>query len=143
EHSVLKAFQDSGPSTVCERSGSGMTSTGTGLLKGRTSAATLVVSRAGPTSNQLRGALKAIGFMKLTACSSHVAGLDRIKGRNFPLVIFDAASTDMPTCDFITQALALDQTSILIAVSSEPRIDDIFSLLRAGARGFVVSPFTV
>lgn len=114
-----------------------------GVLKARTNVSTLVISRSGPASNQIRGALKSIGFMKLTACSTHVAGLDRIKGRNFQLVIFDAANTDMPAAEFVSQALGLDGTSVLIAVSSEPRIDDIFGLLRVGARGFVVAPFTI
>lgn len=113
------------------------------MFKSRTGVSTLVISKTGQTSNQVRSALKTIGFSKMTACATHVSGLDRIKGRNFQLVMFDAQVTDMPVIDFVKQALELDPNSILIAVSSEPRIDDVFGLLRAGARGFVVIPFTI
>jgi len=103
----------------------------------------LVIAKTGQTSNQIRSALKTIGFTKLTACGTHVSGLERFKSRNFPLVVFDSAYTDMPVAEFVQQTCELDKTSILIAVSAEPRIDDIFGLLRAGARGFVVHPFTI
>jgi hypothetical protein len=113
------------------------------MFKMRTNVSALVIARTGQTSNQLRSALKTIGFNRLTACSSHVAGLERIKTRNYQLVMFDAKPTDMPVMDFVRQALELDQHSILIAVSDQPRIDDVFGLLRSGARGFVVTPFTI
>ncbi len=113
------------------------------VLKARSNVAVMVISKSGQLSNQLRSTLKSIGFTKLTACSSHVAGIDRIKGRTYPLIVFEAQPTDMPTHDFVKQALELDPKSVLIAISNEPRIDDVFGLLRAGARGFVVSPFTI
>ena len=61
----------------------------------------------------------------------------------FTLVVFDALSTDMPTIDFVNQALELDENMLLIPLSGEPQVDDVFGLLRSGARGFVVLPFTV
>jgi len=113
------------------------------VLKARSNVAVLVVTKSGQLSNQLRSTLKSVGFNKLTACASHVAGLDRVKARNFPLIVFDAQPTDMPTHDFVKQVIELDPKTVMIAVSAEPRIDDVFGLLRSGARGFVVSPFTI
>ena len=66
-----------------------------------------------------------------------------MKGRNFEIVFFDAKSSDMPTIEFVKSAIELGDKAILIAMSGEPRIDDVFGMLRAGARGFVVMPFTI
>ena len=103
----------------------------------------LVLAQNGTTSNQLRQALKTIGFNQISAAPTHVTGLDRIRSRDFGLVLFESSTTDMPPLDFVTQAMAMDNTSFLIAVSNEPRVDDVFGLLRAGARGFLAIPFTV
>ncbi len=103
----------------------------------------LVIAQNGTTSNQVRQALKTIGFSMISAAPTHVSGLDRIRGRDYGLVVFDASSTDMPALDFVTQAIGLDDSSFLIALSGEPRVDDVFGLLRAGARGFLALPFNV
>ena len=113
------------------------------LLHKRHNINVLVISSNGTVSNQIRGALKNIGFNKLSAIASHVGGLDRMKGRNFEIVFFDCKSSDMATMDFVREAIALGDKAILIAMSGEPRIDDVFGLLRMGARGFVVQPFTI
>ena len=79
----------------------------------------------------------------MSTASSHAAALDKNKVRNFTHILFDAKSTDMPALDFVTLMIELDPKCILIAISEQPRIDDVFGLLRAGARGFVVPPFTI
>lgn len=112
-------------------------------LQTRSSATVLVVSKNGNVSNQVRSALKSLGFAKLSAVGSHVQAIDRIRSRSFNLVIFEAAGVDMPALDFVKQCAELDASQLLIAVSGQPRIDDVFGLLRAGARGFIVPPFTV
>jgi DNA-binding response OmpR family regulator len=103
----------------------------------------LVVCANGPANSQLRQALKSIGYVKVTAASSHVQGLDRAKDRNFAMIFFDAEASDMPAVDFVTAVAALEDGSTLIALSAQPRVDDIFSLLRSGAKGFLVTPFNV
>jgi DNA-binding response OmpR family regulator len=103
----------------------------------------LVICANGTVSNQVRQALKTVGFSMISAAPSHVTGVDRIKGRDFALILFDAVGSDMPALDFVTQAVGLDSNSTLIAISAEPRVDDVFGLLRNGARGFLALPFTV
>ena len=103
----------------------------------------LVIARNGNLSNQVRACLKNLGFSKLSAVGTHVGGLDRMKSRNFQLAIFDAVGTDMAASDFVREALTLDSKQVLIALSTQPQIDDVFGLLRAGARGYVVCPFTI
>src|SRR5262249_17740033 len=69
--------------------------------------------------------------------------LDRLRGRQFHLIVFEAAGIGMPTADFVRQAIKIDPEIVLVACSTEPRIDDVFSLLKLGARGMVIPPFTV
>ncbi|MCB0324692.1 MAG: response regulator [Bdellovibrionales bacterium] len=112
----------------------------------RSAAAILVVIRSNHINNQLRMALKTLGFAKLTSVAAHSAGLERLKslsfGRKYDFVLYDAKDTDMPAVEFVQKAVETEPDSILIAASAEPRIDDVFGQLRAGARGFLVLPFT-
>lgn len=110
---------------------------------GRQSIPVLVVVQNGTISNQVRQALKTIGFSTVSAAPSHIVAMDRVRGRDFPLIIFDAISSDMPSVDFVTQTLVMDPNSIMIPLSGEPQVDDVFGLLRSGARGFIALPFTV
>lgn len=103
----------------------------------------LVVCAQGSTSGQVRQALKSVGYSNIASAPSHLQGLNKTRLRNFSHVLFDAKHTDMPTVDFVQQMLELDPKSALIAISEQPRIDDVFGLLRLGARGFVVPPFTI
>jgi len=102
----------------------------------------MVVCSQGATSSQVRQALKSLGFMQMSTASSHLAAIEKIKVRNFTHVIFDAKTTDMPSLDFVKLIIEMDANSIMIAISEQPRIDDVFGLLRNGARGFLVPPFT-
>jgi DNA-binding NarL/FixJ family response regulator len=101
----------------------------------------LVVCAQGMASTQLRQALKALGFPQISAAPSHVAALDRAKSRPFTHIVFDAKSSDMPAIEFVEKMIELESSAIMIAISDQPKIDDVFGLLRAGARHFLVPPF--
>ncbi len=103
----------------------------------------LVVSAKSGTSSQLRQSLKSLGFTQISVVPSHVQAIERIKTRNFTHYMFEAKSTDMPSVEFVKAVIEMDANSVMIAVSEEPRIDDVFGLLRAGARAFLVPPLTV
>jgi len=103
----------------------------------------LVVAQKALTSSQLRQSLKSLGFTQISVVTSHVQAIDRLKTRNFSHHLFDAKVTDMPPVEFVKQVMEMDPNSIMIAVSEEPRIDDVFGLLKAGARAFLVPPLTV
>ncbi|MCB0324811.1 MAG: hypothetical protein KDD69_14610 [Bdellovibrionales bacterium] len=106
------------------------------------SSAVMVICRKGDHSHQIRMALKTLGFTNLTSVVSHGMGLERLKTRNFQFVVFDAKRTDMTPGEFVTQAAKVEEGLIMIAASTNPKIDDVFGLLRAGARGFLAMPFT-
>lgn len=109
----------------------------------RSTSSVLVVCNNGTISNQLRQSLKTLGFTKLASVPTHVAALDRIKARNIPLILLDAKATDMESAEFVEKVISEDENCLMIAISGEPRVDDVFSVLRAGARGFLAVPFTV
>ena len=103
----------------------------------------LVVTSNALTNDQLRQSLLGLGYTQISRAPTHVQGLEKIKERNFDAILFDARGTDQVPIEFVQHALAWDERCVLIALSAEPKIDDVFGLLGAGARGFVVLPFTV
>lgn len=103
----------------------------------------LVVCSNGERSSQLRQCMKTLGFGEVSAAPNHTESIERFKFRKFTHVMFDAASKEMPVYDFVKLLLDLDEECILIAVSESPRVDDVFGLLRSGARHFLVVPFTI
>lgn len=90
----------------------------------------------------LRQSLVSLGFDSISGAQTHAQGLERIQTRTFPLIIFEAGATNIPTREFAIAARRLDEDSTLIALSGAPRIDDVFELLKVGARSFLVTPFT-
>lgn len=102
----------------------------------------LVVHPNSTTNNQLRQTLKLLGFAQISGAPSHVVGLEREQERRFTHVFFDAKGSDMPALEFVQKSFELDEATVLVAVSLEPKVDDVFGLLSAGATGFLVVPFT-
>ncbi len=103
----------------------------------------LVVCANSNTNNQIRQTLKALGFAQISSAPSHIVGLERARDRKFTHVFYDARSSDMPASEFVEKIIEGDEECTLIAVSGEPRVDDVFGQLSAGSRGFLVVPFTV
>ncbi|MDD2943498.1 MAG: hypothetical protein PHC51_11110 [bacterium] len=108
----------------------------------RANLSVLVVHSNSMIMNQIRQSLKTLGFMKITSCPSHMAGLDRIKTRTFPVIFMEAKATDMPVIEFVCKVLEMDGESAMIAITAQPKIDDVFGFLKHGGKGFLVCPFT-
>jgi CheY-like chemotaxis protein len=104
------------------------------------------MSRHKENAQQLQLALKSLGYGRIVSVSTHGQALERINsiahGKKFSFVLFDAKDSDIGAHDFVKAALHLEADSILIPTSHEPHIDDVFGLLREGARAFLVLPFT-
>lgn len=116
---------------------------GKSISYGRQGFKVLVVCANGERSSQVRQCLKNLGFSEISAAPNHIEALERFKFRKFTHVLFDAVSKDMPANEFVAQIAEMDKDSIMVAVSESPRVDDVFGLLRAGARHYLVVPFTV
>lgn len=95
------------------------------------------------TLMQLRQCLNSLGYRHIMQSSSHYNALERMRERSFSLVFFEASSSNVKAADFVHSARKLDDKSLLIAVSGAPRVDDVFGLLREGARHYIVLPFDV
>lgn len=121
----------------------GKTGSGKSIAHDRGQFSVLVVVNNSNTSRQIRQAMKSLGFSQISSVATHIAAFDRGQGRHFTHVIFDAKGTDMPGMAFVDRFIKYEPEVVMIAVSDQPRIDDVFGLLRCGARGFIVPPFTV
>ena len=103
---------------------------------------TLIVASDRHLGPQIRQSLSGLGFKSISVAISHGQALERLRDRHFPLVLFEATASNVAPKDFVIAAKNLEQDSTLIALSNEPRIDQVFELLSLGTRSFLVLPFT-
>lgn len=109
----------------------------------RRQAAVLVVDGDALDRNNLRSALKSLGYGGIADAPSHLAAMEKLGERNFSHVIFDAREIDCPVREWLTKVLVVEPLAVAIPTSSDPSIDDVFDLLVAGARGYLCKPFTI
>ena len=110
--------------------------------KERTNASVLIVETDRNERQNMRTALKQLGFGGISDVPNHLTALERLQDRPITHIIFDAKKTNMPPSEFVTKVMETDPNIIMIPSSSDPNIDDVFDLLVLGARGYLVKPFT-
>ncbi|MCB0352007.1 MAG: response regulator [Bdellovibrionales bacterium] len=111
--------------------------------KERANAVILTVEPDRNERQNIRTALKQLGFGGITDCPTHSAALEKMQERRITHIIFDAKKTNMPTTEFVSKVVEYDPNVVLIPASFEPNVDDVFDLLVLGARGYLCKPFTV
>lgn len=89
----------------------------------------------------LRHILMNLGYANVTEAPDHAAALARLEQRPCTHIIFEAKRTNMPAAEFLNKVLAMDAKVVAIPSSIDPTVDDVFGLLCAGARGYIVRPF--
>jgi response regulator RpfG family c-di-GMP phosphodiesterase len=110
----------------------------------RSRASVLVVESDASERNNMRTALKALGYGTIADAPSHAAALEKLNDRKFTHIIFEAKKTNMPAKEFLARVLeATSDRVVCIPSSYEPNVDDVFDLLIMGARGYLVKPFTI
>jgi two-component system, chemotaxis family, chemotaxis protein CheY len=109
---------------------------------GRSTVPVLVVCGNGTLTSQACQAAKSIGFINVSAAPNFTQAISRLRARKFAIIFYDVRLKDMPCEAFVKQVMALESGATLIALSKEPRVDDVFALLKWGTRGFVTYPFT-
>jgi two-component system, chemotaxis family, chemotaxis protein CheY len=107
----------------------------------RNKAEILIVESDSNDRNNMRSAVKSLGYGGVSDAPNHAAALERIQQRRFSHVVFDARKTNMPPREFLQKVLTLDAATICIPSSYQPNVDDVFDLLMIGARGYLVKPF--
>jgi DNA-binding NarL/FixJ family response regulator len=103
----------------------------------------LIVMPEGPESNGIFEILKGLNFGRVSRTQSHAKALLRVQDELFTHVILDSRPTDMTPTDCIKSLLRKDEDIKCIPASYQPALDDVFSMLMAGASGFVVFPFSI
>ncbi len=107
-------------------------------------ASSILVVEADPNHrNNMRNALKTLGYGVISDAPNHTTALERMKERRFTHVLFDAKKSNMEPKDFLRVVLEGDSATVAIPTSGQPSIDDVFDLFVMGAKGFVVKPFTI
>ncbi len=101
----------------------------------------LVVCEHIGTSNQLRVGLRGLGIEHVFT-PANMSGISKLTERKFTHVFFDLGRMEPETLSFARKILEIDAEVTLIAVATEPRVDQIFRLLQVGARGCLVVPFS-
>lgn len=109
----------------------------------RNRASVLVVETDSLERNNLRTALKSLGYGAIADAPNHATALEKFNDRKFSHVIFDAKKTKYPMKDWLTKVFEIDPTITAIPASSNPSVDDVFDLLVLGAKGYLVKPFTM
>ena len=106
------------------------------------SAPVLIASPNCSICTRLKESLRQLGFERVHASSSHREALERAEQEPFSHVFFDGEETDLPPVAFVEKMCVTQNDLSLIGVSDELQVDHVFELLRAGARGFLVPPFS-
>jgi two-component system chemotaxis response regulator CheY len=109
----------------------------------RARASILLVEPEALERNNLRTALRTLGFGSVTEAPTHVAALDKFNDRKFSHIIFDAKKTNYPMKEWLSKVFEYDPTVIALPSSANPSVDDVFDLLVIGAKGYLVKPFTI
>lgn len=91
---------------------------------------------------QLKRLLSELGFLQISQVQKHGEAIERSALTRFTHVFFDSRPSDMEPTDFIKAMTERFPESGLIAIASSMDVDGVFGLLQAGARSFLVVPFT-
>ncbi len=95
------------------------------------------------TMTPLRSALKSIGFQTVVPLATLTEGLLAAKVPGTTHALFDVNIADLPGEQFVREALAANPNLIIVVITENPGADNVFDLLRAGARGFLLIPPTL
>ncbi len=103
----------------------------------------LIIEKDTTERNNLKSALKNVGFENISDAPDHLTALEKLEQRHFSHVIFNATETTIPMDVFISKLLEMENDVIAIPASYQPEIDNVFDMMIHGTRGFLVKPFTL
>lgn len=104
-----------------------------------------LVSPKGTLNSQIRTALMQIGFNKISLSNSYLDALTESKSTTPAIVFFDGENPDssnVPAQKFVGEMTKIGRSPALIAFFVKPSGQKLFELLKCGAKGFLLAPFT-
>jgi hypothetical protein len=110
--------------------------------KERQSAEILICEERMNERNSLKMALRGLHYGHIGDVPTLSQGLKRLENRNYTHIIFQARKSDITAGDFLQCAITKCPNAVFLAASFEPTVDNVFSLLIGGAKGYLVCPFT-
>ena len=102
----------------------------------------LVVEPEPSERESMRRVIAALGYGSFHFSNGHAEGLSVMGERRFTHIIFSVRATNMSGMQFLDQVMKVSSQMRCIAASSQPQVDDVFSLLQRGARAYLVKPFS-
>ena len=108
----------------------------------RSNARVLVVEPDELSRQHIVSCLRRLGFEKISESGAHETAFYKFEGRRFTHLIFASKQVLYPVQEWLEKIFVMNPKIIAIAITDNPRIDDIFSLIIAGCRGFLVKPFS-
>jgi ActR/RegA family two-component response regulator len=91
-------------------------------------------------TNPLRSALKSIGLKSVDIFPSLAEGSEASKRSSITHVLFSTSDESMHAVEFVREVIAANPKVILVVVTENPGMDNVFELIQSGARGFLVPP---
>lgn len=100
----------------------------------------LVVDHDSIARSEVKGALRLLEYGIVSEASDFAAALKRLAERPFSHLIFRSHAIDMLPQEFLETALRNEPEIIALAASEDPQVEDVFNLLKNGAKGYLVLP---
>ncbi len=91
-------------------------------------------------TNPLRSALKNIGFKNVDIAGTLAEGYESARRSSVTHVLFSTSDDSMDPIEFVQEVVAANQKAILVVITDNPGMDNVFDLIKGGARGFLVPP---
>lgn len=92
---------------------------------------------------QLRSALKSIGFLNVHQSQSLVEASQLGVSPKVSHLLFDLRGADMDSVQFVKQVVSTNKAATLVVITENPALDNVFDLIKAGTRGFLIPPPTI
>jgi DNA-binding NarL/FixJ family response regulator len=108
----------------------------------RAKSSILIVEADANDRNNMRVAVKSLGYGNFYEAPNHAAALEKLQERPVTHIVFEAKKTNMPAKEFLQKVLEIDNKIVAIPASYDPNVDDVFDLLVMGAKGYVSKPIT-
>lgn len=100
----------------------------------------LVVHRQRQIRVSLRASLRSFGVASTICVASLDEGINQLSVRDYTHILFEAREADPKAHEFATKSVEMFPEAILIGLFEPAYVDEFFSMLHIGVRGFLVVP---